>query len=144
MKYYKQTPSACLAYSFLQLGRVKEDAVKEYEEAMVNGRPNPRGVRSWVAKYAPEALQEITEYYDTGVLRQVPLPSDGTAVLGVVFGWGYAWSGHAVSFDSGTILDPDGPGVPETWEEFKERFKLKGAEPIRLAAVMPAKLPEKR
>lgn len=142
MKYHKQSFNTCLAYSFLQIGRVKEAAVREYEKAVEAAGLSRDVVVNWLAKHVPEAMPAIEDYYANGFSRELSMPDVGTGALGVMFTQGWGWQGHAVSYENGVILDPgqDAPGVPETWEQFKERYAKVGAEEIRLAGVLPAKL----
>lgn len=132
MIYRKQTAGACIAYALWQLGLVPGKAMAEYRHALVMG--NGWGpIEAWCNKYCPAFWEATSKLRDGVMMRGVHMPKDGRGVLLVAID---GYSLHAVSYESGAIMDPetDAPGHAESWAQFQHRYVKQGFSPVIILA----------
>ena len=138
MNYRKQTRNACLAYSLLQLGRVDENAVQEYEALLQsNGhKADLASVGGWLATHAPEVRDAWVQ--QPSLRDKIKAPRTGKGVAVIMGESPYFRQWHALSFEDGKVLDSDATvGQTETLAQVKKRWKASGYNDVKLVALFP-------
>lgn len=138
MNYRKQTRNACLAYSLLQLGRVDENAVQEYEALLHSNRYQASldVVGGWLETYAPEVKEAWAHNPD--LLHPIKAPRTGKGVAVIMGESPYFRQWHALSFEDGKVLDSDATvGQTETLAQVRKRWKAGGYNDVKLVALFP-------
>lgn len=149
MKWEQQTKDACLAYALWSIGGITKEERDEYAQYVAPYLRSAEEQVQWVRDMAPWAEPLITGAINTGgkpadvVAASSPvIPANGTGVLSLrqyATRPGDTNGNHAMAYASGKVLDPDGPGRLETWEEYTERMMRDYGRRVVLLAVAPKK-----
>lgn len=144
MKYFPQSPNACLAYAALSIGAVDMEGVREYEKALraAGGCPTEKVARNWSLNYIPwytpvtgRLVKGAGGKYVKDVAESAVKPvGTGIAIAVANDRYGFAIC-HALGYSLGRYMDPSSgrsSGKSETWEELVERWESEGYNSVKL------------
>lgn len=146
MKWEKQIGPSCLGYALWSIGALTEDERNEYRDHVAPYLQSAEEQLQWVRDTVPWAAPVIRilghNQMAAAEAASPVIPSRGTGVLTlrrIATIPGDTDGNHAMAYASGKVLDPDGHGRLETWEEYSARVLREHGWRVILLATTPKK-----